>query len=69
MGCWSSLPSENSTAGWLEKLRKVGEVPRVLPKYGGSIEWHVPLGVRSLTSCFAKKDMLNHLKNKAIEDT
>lgn len=55
VGVLEQSPCRNSHVGWLEKLRKVGKVPRVLPKYGGYKEWHVPLGVWSLTSWFPRK--------------
>lgn len=41
---WGSLPAENSLAGWLEKLRKMGEGSGVLPHYRGSREWGILLG-------------------------
>lgn len=48
---WGSLPAGNSTTGCLEKLRQLGEGPRVLFHYGGPRGWgvlqvadHSPLG-------------------------
>lgn len=51
VGCWSSLPTENLPASWLEKLRQVGQGPRFCPdmEYLGSVVsccvgCHSPLG-------------------------